>query len=94
MNLEQIKETQQSLNHQLSKVLEELRTIVNFIAGEEVSVLSKTLDEKDIREYTNGILDKIALSQQENNELLNALNRQVDKLSDNIWQRESPPQCN
>ena len=44
MNLEQIKETQQSLNHQLSKVLEELRTIVNFIAGEEVSVLSKTLD--------------------------------------------------
>lgn len=87
MNLEQIKEAQQNLNHQLLKVLEELRVVVKFIAGEDINNLA--LGEQDSASAPiNGILDSIAYSQQENNNLINLLNNQVGKLADSTFQRD------
>ena len=94
MNLEQIKETQEILNHHLSKVLEELRAVVNFIAGEDIGKSIINPEEVDNRDYTNGILEKIAYSQQENNELLNKLSNQVNKLIDGTYNREELANCN
>ena len=87
MNLEQIKDTQESLNNQLSKILEELRAVVSFIAGEELAVLGEQ-KEVDTRDYANGILEKIAYEQQDNTSLLYQLQTQVNKLSDSTWQKE------
>ena len=88
MNLEQVKQTQENINHQLSKVLEELTTAVSFIAGNELAVLGDKMQEGDTRDYTNGILEKIAYGQQSNVSLLYQLQTQVSKLSDSTWQRE------
>ena len=84
MNLEQIKQTQENINHQLSKILEELTTAVSFIAGNELAVLGDKMQDED----TNGILEKIAYRQEENTSLLYQLQTQVSKLSDSTWQRE------
>lgn len=86
MNLEQIKDAQQNLNHQLSKILEELRAVVNFIAGEELAVLGDKIQDEDTRDCTNGILEKITYKQEENASLLHQLQTQVSKLSDSTWQ--------
>ena len=93
MNLEQIKQTQENINHQLSKILEELTTAVSFIAGNELAVLEDKIQDEDTRDYTNGILEKIAYSQQENNELLNKLSNQVNKLIDGTYNREELANC-
>ena len=88
MNLEQIKQTQENINHQLSKILEELTTAVSFIAGNELAVLGDKMQDEDTRDYTNGVLEKIAYRQEENFSLLHQLQTQVSKLSDSTWQRE------
>ena len=88
MNLEQIKQTQENINHQLSKILEELTTAVSFIAGNELAVLGDKIQDEDTRDYTNGILEKIVYGQQGNVSLLHQLQTQVLKLSDSTWQRE------
>ena len=86
MNLEQVKQTQENINHQLSKILEELTTVVSFIAGNELAVLGDKIQDEDTRDYTNGILEKIAYKQEENASLLYQLQTQVSKLSDSTWQ--------
>lgn len=88
MNLEQIKQTQENINHQLSKILEELTTAVSFIAGNELAVSGDKIQDEDTRDYTNGILEKIAYGQQGNVSLLHQLQTQVSKLSDSTWKRE------
>jgi hypothetical protein len=85
MNLEQIKETQENINTQLSKVLEELRTIVNFIAGEAFPVLG--VEEEGVA-ATNGILENITYKQEKNITLIGELHRQVVILSNRTYQRE------
>lgn len=86
MNLEQIKQTQENINHQLSKILEELKAAVSFIAGNELAVLGDKIQDEDTIDYTNGILEKIAYRQEENFSLLHQLQTQVSKLSDSTWQ--------
>ena len=88
MNLEQIKQTQENINHQLSKILEELKAVVSFIAGNELAVLGDKMQDEDTIDYTNGILEKIAYRQEENTSLLYQLQTQVSKLSDSTWQSE------
>ena len=89
MNLEQIKETQEILNHHLSKVLEELRAVVNFIAG-DVSILGKK--EKDNLK-PNGIVEEISCTQVEIHSTIKELESQVDKLVKATYNKQDLSIC-